>query len=448
MGWLDSVALFLIGCVGLHVPRSFTLLYVLILLIFGLSRRLVRDVTPEATDFRRWRLTVLLLLLFSITYCVGMVFWGFWTWPADRLDLINALLMPALMFVAGLQAASLGRMWSTRLLLAYALGAVLYPLIALMIAREPWWSWGQVFRGEIMVPWGASTVMNVRAVEQNAYPALLLLPSALLLLVRPGPRERRLLVMVLVGLGLLGAHIVWSLYGRLGWLALLCACLPIVGLVAAGPSRRAVNLWRMPVELVLPSLMTLTALASLRFIAGRANVGIWSQGLCDERIGLYGAMLTHLHQAPWGGRLLRLAFDACGVPMSFAAEGAVIGLAHNVVLDVYFDVGLISTLLLLAAVLPPLFATLRGFLLSWRHWDWQVSLRWGWLCLLLCQWLFTPLLYSDGLLFYLSFFLLGLFVVESRRGFDVAAIPPGSGNEPDQLCTPSQPKHTAKPRSV
>jgi len=83
---------------------------------------------------------------------------------------------------------------------------------------------------------------------------------------------------------------------------------------------------------------------------------------------------------------------------------------------------LISTLLLLAAVLPPLVVTLRGFLLSWLHWDWQVSLRWGWLCLLLCQWLFAPLLYSDGLLFYLSFFLLGLFAVESTRGFDVAAI--------------------------
>jgi len=422
MGWLDSVALFLIGCVGLHVPRSFTLLYVLIALIFGLSRRQIRDVVPEAREFHRWQLTVLLLVLFSATYCLGMVFWGFWTWSSDRLDLINALLLPALLFVAGLQAASLGRMWSTRLLLAYALGAVLYPLIALMLAREPWWAWGQIFPSEIRVPWGASTVMNVRSVEQNAYPALLLLPPALLLLIRPGQRAHRLLVTVLVGLGLLGAHVVWSLNGRLGWLALLCAGLPIVGLVAAGPGRQAFHWWRKPAVLLLLALGALSTFLKLRSLIGSANQGIWSQGFCDERFGLYGAMLTHLHHAPWGGRLLRVAFDGCGTPMSFAAEGAQLKMAHNVVLDVYFDVGLISTLLLLAAVLPPLVVTLRGFLLSWLHWDWQVSLRWGWLCLLLCQWLFAPLLYSDGLLFYLSFFLLGLFAVESTRGFDVAAI--------------------------
>jgi hypothetical protein len=30
--------------------------------------------------------------------------------------------------------------------------------------------------------------------------------------------------------------------------------------------------------------------------------------------------------------------------------------------------------------------------------------------------------------------------------FNNCQLPPASGNEPDQLCTPSRPKHTAKPR--
>jgi hypothetical protein len=423
MGWLDSVALFLIGCVGLHVPRSFTLLYVLIALVFGLSRREVHDVVPEATEFRRWRLTVLLLLLFSASYCLGMLSWGLWTWSADRLDLINALLLPALLFVAGLQAASLGRMWSTRLLLAYALGAVLYPLIALMLAREPWWSWGQIFPSEIQVPWGASTLMNVRSVEQNAYPALLLLPPALLLLVRPGPRARRLLVTVLVGLGLLGGHVIWSLNGRLGWLALLCAGLPIVGLVAAGPGRQAFHWWRKPAVLVVLALGALPAFLKFRSLIGSANQGIWSQGFCDERLSMFGGMLSRLHEAPWGGRLLRVPYLDCdGVALLFAAESVQQSMAHDVVLDVYFNAGIIPTLFLLIALAPPLLLILKGFIFSWRDWDWEVALRWSWLCLLLSQWLFQPLLYSDGLLFYFSFFLLGLFAVESRRGFDVASI--------------------------
>jgi hypothetical protein len=265
--------------------------------------------------------------------------------------------------------------------------------------------------------------MNVRSVEQNAYPALLLLPPALLLLVRPGPRARRLLVTVLVGLGLLGGHVVWSLNGRLGWLALLCAGLPIVGLVAAGPGRQAFHWWRKPAVLVVLALGALPAFLKFRSLIGSANQGIWSQGFCDERLSMFGGMLSRLHEAPWGGRLLRVPYLNCnGVPLLFAAEGGHLTMAHNVVLDVYFSAGLVPSLFLVAALVPPLLLILKCFMLSWRDWDWQVALRWGWLSLLLCEWLFQPLLYSDGLLFYFSFFLLGLFAVESRRGFIVDSV--------------------------
>ena len=69
-------------------------------------------------------------------------------------------------------------------------------------------------------------------------------------------------------------------------------------------------------------------------------------------------------------------------------------------------------------MLPPVGFLLRTFVVSWRRWDWQDSLRWAWFCLLASQWLFQPLLYSDGILYYLSFFLLGLFCLESLAGLN------------------------------
>jgi hypothetical protein len=89
-----------------------------------------------------------------------------------------------------------------------------------------------------------------------------------------------------------------------------------------------------------------------------------------------------------------------------APEGGTLAFAHNVVLDVFRDAGLVPVILLLAALLPLVFLGLRGFLsIGWRSiWTWPMVCLWGWFVLLLCQWSFQPLLYADGLLFYLSFF--------------------------------------------
>jgi hypothetical protein len=148
-------------------------------------------------------------------------------------------------------------------------------------------------------------------------------------------------------------------------------------------------------------------------------LGIAAEGFCDERLFLFASMLGRLHQAPWGGRLLEVPVWNCGRQLLIlsAAKVGTLNMAHNVLLDIYFTVGFLPVLLLLGALFSPVLAAFRGFLSSWPFWDWQISLRWGWLCFLACQWMLQPLQYSDGLLYYFSFFILGLFLVEGRRSF-------------------------------
>jgi hypothetical protein len=414
--WVNLAALLLMAGIGLHVPKSFTLLYLFAALVFVLSAQ--GRPWPScwlAADDRRWHWSALLLLLFSITYVAGMFLWGFWAWPADRLDGLSALLLPSLLFVAGVNAAALGRLWSSRVLLVYALAGLAYVLIALALARQPWWAWTQIFPTVIQVPWGAMAEMNVRSVEQNAYPALLLFPPALLLLGDRTRRGRQLLGIVCLALGLLGAHAVWALNGRLGWLALALACFPVLGLALS-----KLRHWLRPAVIIGITVLFAGVLwVRGSILAGVSTAGIWSQGFCDERLSLFAGFVTRLHQGPWGGRLLRVPIESCGQsgPLLLAAKGASHVQVHNVVLDIYFNAGIGPVVFLLCVLIPVLAVVIRGFVLAWPLWDWQLLLRWGWLCFLGCQWLFQPLLYADGLLYYFSFFVVGLLFVEARRGF-------------------------------
>ena len=89
-------------------------------------------------------------------------------------------------------------------------------------------------------------------------------------------------------------------------------------------------------------------------------------------------------------------------------------MVHAVVLDIYNDAGFLPVVLLLSALLPALASIVRGFwsLSARGTCDWQWSVRWSWFVVLLTQWLFQPLLYGDGLLYYLSFLVLGLLAAE------------------------------------
>ena len=417
----NIAALLLIGCVGLHLPRSFTLLYgfagVIAALVF---------LTGQGSDLKTGgvhlskRRSTLLLVLFAVSYGIGMVWWGFWRWPADALDLVNAMILPGLLFFVGSQAAALSRTWFTRILLSYSLGGVVYGLAALAVARQPWWNLSQIFPLTIHVAWGSLVEINVRSVEQTAFPALLLIAPALWLLGAPASAHHRRLGMMLLALGALGAHVVWSLNGRLGWLSLLLSIAPLGWVLGSKLFSRLSRSWLKLASIVFFAVIALLFGWYLLSPLAIQDSGSWSQRLCDERFSIFGSILMRLHQAPWGGRSLVVPFSLCGDHSSslvLAAKGGVIAAVHNVILDIYFNVGWIPVVLLLAAIIPNLLAVFWGFWLAWPRWDWQVVLRWSWVCFLAFQWLFQPLLYSDGLLYYFSFFVLGLLSVQAVDGY-------------------------------
>ena len=362
-------------------------------------------------------------MLFSAAYVIGMLWWRIWVVPADALNIVNALILPCLLFLVGLRTASLGLAWSSRLLLCYALGGLIYVIAALAVTRSPWWDIGQVFPLFIQVPWGNDAAMNVRSVEQNAYPALLLAAPALALLAGRDFFSKRQLLLVLSVLSILGAHAVWSLNGRLGWLAFLIVMLPVLWLLAGQVRRRVAFLPFMRnhrlVRLLAICASVAVALGLLVLVVNHDGPNVWAQGFCDERLSMFASMFRRLHQAPWGGRLLRVPYESCGdqLPLLLSPHGGSIVAVHNVPLEIYYSVGVIPFLLLVAAIIPVLVVVLRGLILAWPAWDWHVVLRWSWLVFLVCQWMFQPLLYSDSLLYYFSFYVLGLLAVEASRGF-------------------------------
>jgi hypothetical protein len=311
---LQAVAVLLAGLIGLHLPRAFMLLYGLVALLVGAVLWLpgARWRAPRPS---RW-LLALPLLLSSLAYGAGMVHWGFWRWPADRPDLINALLLPTLLFLAGLQVPRLGRRFGSALLLAYGAGALGYGLAALAVSRSPWWAVDQLFPQSINTAWGPGhgAPLNVRSLEQNAILAMALLPLAIqLLLPRWAPpevlasaaasappqqlapgRSRPLAGAVLLVAALLGLHGLWSLQGRLGWLALALAAAPAIPVLLARARRQ-------PLTGICLALAAIAAGGLGRqLLAAAAGTG-WGQGLCDERWSLQWALLRRLGDAPWGG---------------------------------------------------------------------------------------------------------------------------------------------------
>jgi hypothetical protein len=213
----------------------------------------------------------------------------------------------------------------------------------------------------------------------------------------------------MAGSALLGLHAVLSLNGRLGFLALVLALVPLLAVV--WHTRRS---WSR--SLVAATVGGTVLMGTLmgrhpsvqRLLAGK---------FCDERFGIYAGFLQHLGQGPMGGHQIQVSSFLCDgkTPLAFGDGSAgSLTMVHNVILDIYNDAGFLPVLFLLIALVPALLAILRGFWsLSIRGmWDWQWSVRWSWFVVLLTQWLFQPLLYGDGLLYYLSFLVLGLLAAE------------------------------------
>lgn len=412
--------------IGLHLPRSYILMYILSALIVMLIAKTPAYQVPRTSSFGwntvNWRPTILLCSAFSVSFVVGYIRWGLWGWSADRADIINALFLPSLLFWTGIQLGRVFRReFNTLVLLAYSLGCITFAVSALALSRMPWWDYGQIFSQQIFVPWGNSAPVNVRSVEQNGFPALLLLgPSIILLFNRPH-RPLRYFAIALMACSFVGAHVIWSLDGRLGWIALVSSLLPCTISIASSllpkftissikrlTQSRRIFLYFLAAPAGFLSLLMLFALVS----HGSAN--IWGQGLCDERFGMFAEMLRKMHEAPWGGRLLNVSYFSCvdQLPLTLAAEGGSIVSVHNVLLEIYYSAGIVPFSFLVLFLSAPAAHVIRSFVSQPFPWDWQRALRWSWLCLLTAQWLFQPLLYSDGILYYFTFLILGMFAQE------------------------------------
>lgn len=411
---LKLLLLIVVTGVGLHVPRSFSLLYVFALLCYVLAGKNDNGSLQIRRCLYRVRWLLVLLFLFSIAYVCAMLYWQIWTWSSDCLDLINALFLPGLLFATGMIAVSIGRSICTRVLLAYGLGGLIYVLISLWFAHSSLLEFGQKFVTDIAVPWGSTTIMNVRSVEQNVFPSLLLLPVALCILLRTRQSLGNALVSCFCFAWVLGAYAAWALDGRMGWLVCILASLPVVIHAV-----RSIIQWFLRGRRHNVLLLSFVLVLALIVLANRFLVnsygGITSQLLCDERFALFGAMLTRLHEAPWGGRLLRVPFEGCGGYPHYvlAARNGNIAQAHNVLLDIYFNVGIVPSVLLLSFLIGCLHRGSSYIFRLLTLLEWKSCLRWGWLCIIAVQWLFQPLLYSDGLLYCFSFFVFGVLLAES-----------------------------------
>ena len=370
---------------GLHVPKAFSLYYLLLMLLAWRARG------APLPDL--WiRLSAGLLLAFGISYAALSVHFGLWQLGGrDLLDLISMLVLPAAGVWLGALAAgrtswrSMGWLW-----LAYGLGALAYTWAVLLHGRGV----GVLLEARrvstIAVPWGSDPLVNVRSIEQNA--ALVVtwwLPGLWLLL-----RERqKLLGGMLLACATAGLAAVICFHGRLGYLMLLVGGLPLVWLL-----RRSTWFWR----------------ALVAGTAAIVGVLIWkpqlAQRLSDERFDRFAGFFPVAPQFPWGGNQLHfeggLAFDA--------RQGE---LMHNVLLDIYVRVGWLPLLLLSLALLPLLWRALQALAAGLS----QTEQRGGALLaasLLQCltvQWLFQPLLFADGLLFYFGFLLLGFLAAKSHE---------------------------------
>jgi hypothetical protein len=388
---VERLLLVALALLGFAVPRSFLLLYV----CFGTVLWMWRSKpTPPLPWLLRW--SAAWLLLFGLAYVLMQGVWRVWSLSWAWLPEIAAVvLLPPAALLSGWLLGQWGSRQGSRTMVVYALGCLAYAILCLALSRTPWWNLAQTFDTSIRVPWGPEAWRNVRSVEQRGFLAFALLPVAWALLgAAPPKRLHALLLVVVAGLGW---QVTWATQGRLGYAALLIASVP----------------W-----LLVLRPMWLKGIALL--VASSAAAMAWARGwLCDERYALMMGFVRRMPQAIWGGRQLDFAYASCA-PIRWLQFGTVSGsnasLVHNVVLDVYNDGGIVPFFCLLVAMLPLLWFVMRGFVQDFARSGCSPSwgLRWSLFSVLLIEWIFQPLLYSDQQMFVMSFVFLGFIVAEFR----------------------------------
>ncbi|WP_415399110.1 hypothetical protein [Synechococcus sp. W4D4] len=400
--WIPLVLVFL---VGLHLPRAFTLLYLLYAVLFWQTRK-----APAVAPRRLWPL--LALAVFSVGYAWASLHYGLWSLHGrDLLDLISMLALP----IGGVWlGARLAQCWTPRQLswiwLAYGLGALAYVWVVLVLGRDalpssPLEIWRQHRDLSIAVPWGQQEVMNVRSVEQNASFAVAWMFPGLWLLLGKGQSR---LAQLMVAAGLLGLLAVLAFHGRIGLLVGLLSLLPLAWAVSS--ERQVVRQFFKLSIWAMSGLGGFLLLSLVSLLWGRGD--ITSRLLArvyDERLDRFLAFQAHIPETLWGGQRLSFEYFEQQRRVWVGFDASAGDLLHNVPFDLVVRAGLIPAIALLLAVVPLLCRSLRqlGQLLRDPASRGHALISACFLIVLTVQWLFQPLIYADGLLFYLGFFGLG-----------------------------------------
>ncbi|MEI6828777.1 MAG: hypothetical protein WCK64_02850 [Synechococcaceae cyanobacterium ELA445] len=409
---MDAALQVAFALMGLHLPKAFTLLYLTLAVLAWSTRSARAPLTPEL------KRSSLLLLLFGLAYGALSVAFGFWRLAGtELLDLVSVIVLPALCLVLGVRLAAV-RSWQRMgwLWLAYGLGGLLYVWVVLAHGRlgdgDLHALFARRFESVIAVPWGSSPTVNVRSIEQNAVLALSWFVPGLFLMRQSG--QRQLGLVMAVG-GVLGLVAVVAFHGRIGLLVAALGAVPVAAATwpAQGP-------WRRRLDRMVAAAAALGLLALLgAFWHVHPLLNRIADRLHDERFDRFGGFLHAASGFPWGGNRIHFNyFDSHqGAMASFdAAHGEML---HNVAFDIYARVGFVPMLALLLAMLPLLWRGGRHLIAALRRSapaDRAGALvAAGLLLTLTVQWLFQPLLYADGLFFYLGFLLLGYLAAPSQK---------------------------------
>ena len=391
------VALFVF--IGAHVPKAFTLFYLALAIgTFWTYRQ------APSMGLRRSQLippiwVLICLQVFSLGHAYGMVHYGYWGYAyRDFADLLSSVFLPIWCISLGFALQKVNKKLLTMLIVAYSAGALFYFLLALLKTRGfNWYSQvGDV--GSILTPWGSEQSMNIRSMEQNGILALVGLPLGFQLLLR----GRQLAGWFLVLFGVVAGSATIALGGRLWIPSFFLASLPLVfGLVAVFKAKFLFD-WRSR-AICLGGFVTFLIALSSHF-----------SSLCDERFSLYVGFLRRLDQVFWGGRSMRFDANTCDgglYPYDASGIAATSPMAHNVILDLIKDTGVLAVIPLLIIFVIIMFKYFMVFLPSvvtgrvGENWS-DLALN-GATAVLIVQFMFQPVLYGDGLLYYFAYIIMG-----------------------------------------
>ena len=400
--WIPLVLVFLVGS---HLPKAFTLLYLLYAVVFWQTRNV-----PPLASARLWPL--LPLSVFSLGYAWASLHYGLWSLQGrDLLDLISMLVLPCGGVWLG---ARLAQCWTPRQLswlwLAYGLGALAFVWAVLLFGRDPFPSspleiWRQHRDFSIAVPWGGRGQMNVRSIEQNAlFGAAWLFPGLWLVLRKKQVR----LAQSLMAAGLMGLMAALAFHGRIVLLVCLFSLLPMLWLVAS--ERHSARQFFQFSAWAVSGLAGFLLLSLVSLLWGRGEItSRLLARIYDERIDRFAAFLSHLSETFWGGQQLSFEYFDHQRQVWVGFDASAGNLLHNVPFDLVVRAGLIPAIALVLALIPLLSRALHhlGQLLEEPPWTGNALLGMSFLIVLTVQWLFQPLIYADGLLFYFGFFSLG-----------------------------------------